>query len=53
MLEIVFIITIIGILLAICLPVMSSIKLSARKLKDVSNLQTVAAVWRKTVINRG
>ncbi|MDR2372409.1 MAG: type II secretion system GspH family protein [Puniceicoccales bacterium] len=37
LLEVVFTITIIGILLAICLPVMSAIKLSAQKLKDQSN----------------
>ncbi|MDR2372176.1 MAG: type II secretion system GspH family protein [Puniceicoccales bacterium] len=53
LLEIVFTITIIGILLAICLPIMSAIKLSAQKVKDVSNLQTVAAAWRECVINRG
>jgi cell division protein FtsL len=51
LLEIVFTITIISILLAICLPVMSSIKLSARKLKDVSNLQTIAAAWKEYTIN--
>ncbi|MDR2372444.1 MAG: type II secretion system GspH family protein [Puniceicoccales bacterium] len=53
LLEIVFTITIIGILLAIFLPAMSSIKLSAQKLKDASNLQTVAAAWRECLINRG
>ncbi|MDR2372420.1 MAG: type II secretion system GspH family protein [Puniceicoccales bacterium] len=53
LLEIVFTITIIGILLAICLPAMSAIKLSAQKVKDVSNLQTIAAAWRECIINRG
>ncbi|MDR2371704.1 MAG: type II secretion system GspH family protein [Puniceicoccales bacterium] len=53
LLEIVFTITIIGILLAICLPVMSAIKLSAQKLKDASNLQTIAAAWKEYTINRG
>jgi hypothetical protein len=52
-LEIVFTITIIGILLAICLPVMSSIKLSVQKVKDVFNLQKIAAAWRECTINRG
>jgi Tfp pilus assembly protein FimT len=51
--EIVFTIVIIGILLAIFLPVMSSIKLSAQKVKDVSNLKAIAAAWRECVINRG
>ncbi|MDR2371682.1 MAG: hypothetical protein LBD60_00870 [Puniceicoccales bacterium] len=31
---------------------MSSIKLSAQKLKDASNLQKVATAWREAVINR-
>ncbi|MDR2372419.1 MAG: type II secretion system GspH family protein [Puniceicoccales bacterium] len=53
LLEIVFTITIIGILLAICLPAMSAIKLSAQKVKDVSNLQTIAAAWREYTIERG
>jgi Tfp pilus assembly major pilin PilA len=53
LLEIVFTIVIIGILLAIFLPVMSSIKLAAQKVKDASNLRTVAAAWRECVINRG
>ncbi|MDR2371945.1 MAG: type II secretion system GspH family protein, partial [Puniceicoccales bacterium] len=52
-LEVVFTITIIGILLAICLPVMSAIKLSAQKLKDVSNLQTIAAAWKEYTVERG
>jgi prepilin-type N-terminal cleavage/methylation domain-containing protein len=52
LLETVFTITIIGILLAIFLPVMSAIKLSAQKLKDASNLQKVAAAWRECAINR-
>jgi Tfp pilus assembly major pilin PilA len=51
--EIVFTIVIIGILLAIFLPVMSSIKLSAQKVKDVSNLKAIAAAWRECAINRG
>jgi prepilin-type N-terminal cleavage/methylation domain-containing protein len=42
LLETVFAITIIGVLLAIFLPAMSAIKLSAQKLKDQSNLQTIA-----------
>ncbi|MDR2371648.1 MAG: type II secretion system GspH family protein [Puniceicoccales bacterium] len=53
LLEIVFTITIIGILLAICLPAMSAIKLNAQKLKDQSNLQTISAAWREAAINRG
>jgi hypothetical protein len=32
---------------------MSSIKLSAQKIKDVSNLQKIAEAWRECVINRG
>ncbi|MDR2812725.1 MAG: prepilin-type N-terminal cleavage/methylation domain-containing protein [Puniceicoccales bacterium] len=51
--EIVFTISIIGILLAILLPAMSAIKLSAQKVKDVSNLQKIAEAWRECVINRG
>jgi hypothetical protein len=53
LLETVFTITIIGILLAIFLQVVSAIKLSAQKLKDASNLQKVAAAWRECTINRG
>jgi type II secretory pathway pseudopilin PulG len=53
LLEIVFTIVIIGILLAIFLPVMSSIKLTAQKIKDQSNLRTIAAAWKEAVINRG
>jgi hypothetical protein len=40
-------------LLAIFMPVMSSVKLAAQKVKDVSNLQAIAAAWRECVINRG
>jgi prepilin-type processing-associated H-X9-DG protein len=32
---------------------MSSIKLSAQKVKDVSNLQKIAEAWRECAINRG
>jgi Tfp pilus assembly protein PilE len=53
LLEIIFTIVIIGILLAIFLPVMSSIKLAAQKVKDQSNLKTIAAAWRECAINRG
>jgi type II secretory pathway pseudopilin PulG len=53
LLEIVFTIVIIGILLAIFLPVMSSIKLAAQKIKDQSNLRTIAAAWKEAVIDRG
>ncbi|MDR2371649.1 MAG: type II secretion system GspH family protein [Puniceicoccales bacterium] len=53
LLEIVFTITIIGILLAICLPAMSAIKLNAQKLKDQSNLQTIAKAWYECAVNRG
>ncbi|MDR2812632.1 MAG: hypothetical protein LBB05_02485, partial [Puniceicoccales bacterium] len=51
--EIVFTISIIGILLAILLPAMSAIKLSAQKVKDVSNLKKIAEAWKECVINRG
>ncbi|MDR2812208.1 MAG: prepilin-type N-terminal cleavage/methylation domain-containing protein [Puniceicoccales bacterium] len=51
--EIVFTISIIGILLAILLPAMSAIKLSAQKVRDVSNLKRIAEGWREYVINRG
>jgi prepilin-type processing-associated H-X9-DG protein len=51
--EIVFTISIIGILLAILLPAMSAIKLSAQKVKDVSNLKKIAEAWRECAINRG
>jgi hypothetical protein len=50
--EIVFTISIIGILLAILLPAMSAIKLSAQKVKDVSNLKKIAEAWREAAINR-
>jgi hypothetical protein len=50
--EIVFTISIIGILLAILLPAMSAIKLSAQKVRDVSNLKKIAEAWREC-INRG
>jgi Tfp pilus assembly major pilin PilA len=51
--EIVFTIAIIGILLAIFLPAMSMIKLSAQKVKDQSNLKTIAKAWYECAINRG
>jgi type II secretory pathway pseudopilin PulG len=51
--EIVFTLAIIGILLAIFLPATSAIKLSAQKVKDQSNLRTIAAAWRECAINRG
>ncbi|MDR2812550.1 MAG: prepilin-type N-terminal cleavage/methylation domain-containing protein [Puniceicoccales bacterium] len=51
--EIVFTISIIGILLAILLPAMSAIKLSAQKVRDVSNLKKIAEAWRECVVNRG
>jgi prepilin-type processing-associated H-X9-DG protein len=51
LLETVFTITIIGILLAIFLPVVSAIKLSAQKLKDASNLKTIAAAWKTYTID--
>jgi competence protein ComGC len=53
LLEIVFTIVIIGVLLALFLPVMSSIKLAAQKVKDQSNLKTITAAWRECVINYG
>jgi prepilin-type processing-associated H-X9-DG protein len=46
LLETVFTITIIGILLAIFLPVVSAIKLSAQKVRDVANLQKIVETWR-------
>ncbi|MDR1906621.1 MAG: prepilin-type N-terminal cleavage/methylation domain-containing protein [Puniceicoccales bacterium] len=51
--EIVFTVSIIGILLAILLPAMSAIKLSAKKVKDVSNLQKIAEAWREYAVDRG
>jgi competence protein ComGC len=53
LLEIVFTIVIIGILLAIFLPVMSSIKLAAQKVKDQSNLKIIASAWKECAIERG
>jgi prepilin-type processing-associated H-X9-DG protein len=53
LLEIVFTIVIIGILLAIFLPAMSSIKLAAQKIKDQSNLRTIAGAWKEYPIERG
>ncbi|MDR1906911.1 MAG: hypothetical protein LBQ03_01685, partial [Puniceicoccales bacterium] len=50
---IVFTVSIIGILLAILLPAMSAIKLSAKKVKDVSNLKKIAEAWKECVVNRG
>jgi prepilin-type processing-associated H-X9-DG protein len=51
--EIVFTVSIIGILLAVLLPAMSAIKLSAKKVKDVSNLKKIAEAWKEYTINRG
>jgi prepilin-type processing-associated H-X9-DG protein len=51
--EIVFTVSIIGILLAILLPAMSAIKVSAQKVKDVSNLKKIAEAWKECAINRG
>jgi prepilin-type processing-associated H-X9-DG protein len=52
LLEIVFTIVIIGILLAIFLPVMSAVKLAAQKVKDQSNLRTIAEGWKTYTIDR-
>jgi prepilin-type N-terminal cleavage/methylation domain-containing protein/prepilin-type processing-associated H-X9-DG protein len=51
--EIIFTISIIGILLAILLPAMGAIKLSAKKVKDMSNLKKIAEAWKECVVNRG
>jgi prepilin-type processing-associated H-X9-DG protein len=51
--EVVFTISIIGILMSILLPAMNSAKLAAKKVKDVSNLQKIAEAWRECAINRG
>jgi uncharacterized membrane protein len=51
LLEIVFTIVIIGILRAIFLPAMSSIKLAVQKVKDQSNLKTIAAAWKEYTID--
>jgi hypothetical protein len=51
--EVVFTISIIGVLLAILMPAMSAIKLSAQKIQDVSHLKKIAEAWRECVINRG
>jgi Tfp pilus assembly protein PilE len=51
--EVVFTISIIGVLLAILMPAMSAIKLSAQKIQDVSHLKKVAEAWREHTINRG
>ncbi|MDR0740405.1 MAG: type II secretion system GspH family protein [Puniceicoccales bacterium] len=53
LLEVVFTITIIGILLAIFLPVMSAIKLNAQKLKDTANLKKIATAWYEYAVNQG
>ncbi|MDR1591049.1 MAG: hypothetical protein LBR92_03595, partial [Puniceicoccales bacterium] len=46
-------IAIIGILLAILLPAMSAIKLSAQKVKDQSNLQKIAEAWKTFHVEKG
>ncbi|MDR1303460.1 MAG: type II secretion system GspH family protein [Puniceicoccales bacterium] len=51
--EIVFTISIIGILLAVLLPAMSAIKLGAKKVRDMSNLKRIAEAWKECVVNRG
>ncbi|MDR1366600.1 MAG: prepilin-type N-terminal cleavage/methylation domain-containing protein [Puniceicoccales bacterium] len=51
--EVIFTISIIGILLAILLPAMDAIKFAARKVKDMSNLKKIAEAWRECTINRG
>jgi hypothetical protein len=51
--EVVFTISIIGVLLAILMPAMSAIKLSAQKIQDVSHLKKIAEAWRECIINRG
>jgi competence protein ComGC len=51
--EVVFTISIIGILLAILMPAMSAIKLSAQKIQDVSHLKKIAEAWREYTIERG
>jgi type II secretory pathway pseudopilin PulG len=50
--EVVFTISIIGVLLAILMPAMSAIKLSAQKIQDVSHLKKVAEAWQE-YSNRG
>jgi type II secretory pathway pseudopilin PulG len=49
--EIVFTIAIIGILLAIFLPAMSTIKLAAQKVKDQSHLKTIAGAWKTYTVD--
>jgi type II secretory pathway pseudopilin PulG len=51
--EVVFTISIIGVLLAILMPAMSAIKLSAQKIQDVSHLKKIAEAWREYTIERG
>jgi hypothetical protein len=51
--EIVFRISVIGILLAILLPGMNPIKLAATSVKDMSNEKNIAEGWRECTINRG
>jgi prepilin-type processing-associated H-X9-DG protein len=51
--EVVFTISIIGILMAILLPAVSAAKLAAKKAVDISNLKKIAEAWRECVINRG
>jgi prepilin-type processing-associated H-X9-DG protein len=51
--EVVFTISIIGVLLAILMLAMSAIKLSAQKIQDVSHLKKIAEAWHEAVINRG
>jgi type II secretory pathway pseudopilin PulG len=53
LLETIFAITIIGILLAIFLPTMSAIKLSAQKVKDQSNLKKIAEAWKTYTVDYG
>jgi type II secretory pathway pseudopilin PulG len=53
LIEIVFTISIIGILLAILLPAMSAIKLNAQKVKDQSNLRKIAEAWKTFYVEKG
>ncbi|MDR1366669.1 MAG: type II secretion system GspH family protein [Puniceicoccales bacterium] len=51
--EVVFTISIIGILMAIIMPAVSSAKLGTQKVRDISNLKKITEAWREAVINRG
>ncbi|MDR1366687.1 MAG: prepilin-type N-terminal cleavage/methylation domain-containing protein [Puniceicoccales bacterium] len=51
LIEIVFTLSIIGILLAILLPTISTIKFNAQKVRDIVNLKKIAEAWKSYIVD--